>query len=281
MKFDRKFKLLIELPDEEMIEISNPFTLELSIARDNKPSANKGTFSIYNLGEINRRKIFQDRYDKTYRRIQVEAGYGDDLGIIFAGNLREAYSFRRRNNYITYMDCMDGGFDYRESFSSFNVKKDEPQDSVTNNLLNDLTKTKRGVISSSDKTSSRGKVVVGNTAQQLTKESDGDFYIDNELAYILGTNEVVEGAVIIINAQTGLLSTPRRADKIITIETLFEPRAFIGQIVQLESIAEPNLDAQYKVVSVKHSGVISDSVSGQLKTTLSLWIGEQELIGVS
>jgi len=281
VKFNRQYSLLIELPDEEQIEIKPPFTLQLSIARDNKPSSNKGTFSVYNLGELNRRKIFQDRYDKTYRRIQLKAGYGDDIGIVFSGNLREAYSFRRKNDYITYMDCMDGGIDYRESFSAFNVKKEEPKNNIVDRLLNDLTHTKRGVVSKSDDSSARGKVVIGNTAQQLSKETDGDFYIDNELAYVLGTNEFVEGEVIVINAANGLLSTPKRADKVITVEMLFDPRVFVGQIVELESIAEPNLNAQYKVVSIKHSGIISDAVSGQLKTVLDLWIGEQKLIGVT
>lgn len=280
MKFNRQYKLLIELPDEEMIEIKPPFTLNLAISRDNKPSANKATLSIYNLGEETRRKIFQDRYDKTYRRVQLEAGYGEDIGIVFAGNMREAYSFRTGNDYITYIDCLDGGVDYRENFSAFNVNKGEPKSGTVDRLIQNLEHTEKATVSQDPQTSTRGKVVVGNTVQKLNEETDGKFYIDNELAYVLGTNEVVEGEVIVIKAETGLLETPRRADKIVRVETLFEPRAFVGQIVDLQSLAEPGLNAQYKVVSIKHAGIISDAVAGTLKTTLDLFVGEQKLIGV-
>jgi hypothetical protein len=54
---------------------------------------------------------------------------------------------------------------------------------------------------------------------------------------------------------------------------IFEPRFLIGQALALESFTEKNFNGVYKVIGVKHKGVISDSVCGNAITSVTLWHG--------
>jgi len=55
---------------------------------------------------------------------------------------------------------------------------------------------------------------------------------------------------------------------------IFEPRLIVGQLVSIESVTAPQYNKRYKVVSLRHQGMISDSVSGQAVTTVGCFTGE-------
>jgi hypothetical protein len=116
----------------------------------------------------------------------------------------------------------------------------------------------------------RPVVLEGNTYDLLKKYSNGQVYIDLEKVYVLQDNEVLAGAIPLINADTGLLSSPRRDDAAITVTTLFEPRIIIGQWLDLISTVNPQYNARYKVAGVQHQGIISEAVNGDCRTTISL-----------
>lgn len=279
-KFGRKFVLKIETSNGGNVEIASPFTLEFSVTRHNLASANNASFVIYNLNEDTRNKIFKDQYDiSTYRAVQLFAGYTSDtdssLPQVFNGNVRSAYSYRYGSNFKTEIECYDGGFSMANGFVAKSMPAGTPQVGIIKVLMDSLPQVGEKVIGNSyiDQVK-RGIVLFGNPADLLKQYTNGGFYMDSQNAYALDKNEVIPGTYNIIDASTGLLETPRRAEATLELSTIFEPRLKISQMVQLNSDTAKNFNGNYKVVGISHRGVISDAVGGECRTSLTLWAGD-------
>jgi len=278
-KFNRKFILKVETVAGDHIEIASPLTLEFSVVRHNLSSANMGSFTVYNLNEKTRNKIFKDQYDvSTFRAIQLFAGYSaedtNSLPMVFNGNIRSAYSYRTGSNFRTDFECYDGGHSLVNGFVSKSLPAGTPQVGIIQILMDSLSNINEKVIGSTytDQTK-RGIVLFGNPAELLKQYTNGGFYIDSRNAYALDKSEVIAGDVLLINSNSGLLETPKRAEATLEVSTLFEPKLKISQLLKLESSTTKFFSGTYKVVGVSHRGVISDSIGGECRTTITLWAG--------
>ena len=122
--------------------------------------------------------------------------------------------------------------------------------------------------------SPRGISTNGSTINVLKEIAGGPgtsgFFIDNMTAHCLGENECLIGQIQVIDASVGLLNTPVIEQSIITFDMMFEPRLVCGQFIALSSITEPVLSGAYKVISIKHRGMISPTVCGDAVTTVGL-----------
>ena len=119
MKFNKRYRLTVQVDDAgNSVEIDYPLTCEFNIIRTIFSGANTGKFTIYNLGEDTRNKIFHDLYDpKTIRKITFQAGYADQnpLPIAFQGRVQVAYSTRKGVNWVTEIKAFDADFDSQSS----------------------------------------------------------------------------------------------------------------------------------------------------------------------
>lgn len=302
-KFGRNYLLGVALEDGSTLTIEPPFTIEFDITRNVLTSANVCQIRIYNLSRKNRDLI---RFDfsnyGTLRQVALRAGYGDNLPLIFAGNISQAWSVREGSNFITTIECFDGGFAFVNGVTppTTTFPAGVEMRSVYTSLMGNLPGVAFGAIGPQFVRGEDGSPIVttrassysGNTADILSQLSGGAFFIDNEKSYILGNSECLNGQVALVNSQSGLLGTPLREDNIVTFDMLFEPGVVMGQLIQLQTLTNPafnsfnentgeNVNGFYKVVSIKHRGMISESVCGDAVTTLQLFFGPQALQTVS
>ena len=274
VKFSRKYTLLIETFDNQIIEVKLPFTLEFNCQRHNLASVNKANLKIYNLNKINRNLIYKDKYTTLiYRRVELKAGYDIDSPVIFRGNILQAFSYKQGVNIITEIDAFDGGYAIRNSVSSLTINKGEIKRDTLSRLTKDLKNINGSIIGNFPSISKRGKVLFGNTFQFLRSESNNNVFIDNEKVNILTRNEVIEGDISIIDSDFGLLESPIRSETELSFKILFEPRLKVGQGIELKSIVNSFFNGKYKVIGFQHVGVISDAVGGQCHTIVNLWLG--------
>ena len=114
IKFNRNYRLSIDLNDgQDEIVIQPPMTIEFNISRAANAQINLMNLSIYNLKDSTRQRIFQDRYRiKDYKRVTLEAGYGDELNVIYQGSIYQARSVLSGSEVRTDIISRDGGFDY-------------------------------------------------------------------------------------------------------------------------------------------------------------------------
>ncbi len=296
-KFGRHFRLRLETNDKKttgvnsdgslniesqgnIIEINDPLTLEFHVKRAILSSASTGSFRVYNLGAITRRRVYKDPFNTTqYRSVELLAGYDKNPPLIFKGNIKEAKSYRQEGatEMILEVDAFDGGFATSYAFSSLTVKPTMTLQDVLNNLKRDMTgyHVTDGITSDySNVTYPRGKALIDRTASLIQGETNGAMFIDLERIFILKPNDCLAATIPIISSETGLLGSPKRRDQFIECEILFEPRLILGQIVQLISIDKSNMNGFYKVYGVEHFGTISGAVGGPCKTIVSLWLGD-------
>lgn len=282
MKFDRDYRLTIEMNDGSgAIVIQPPFTIQFTINRNVAASINTMDLAIYNLGEITRNRIFQDRYNTDLNhKVILEAGYGGDLSTIFVGTIFEANSCREGVDVVTRINSRDGGYDVTSVKTFTTLKGGSTIKEVVQSLVGDFTKDPAGRVTLGSigdfgDTLQRPVVLEGNTYNLIQKYTDNACYIDLEKAHILKDNEAIIGSVPLISSETGMLTTPRRDDSFLVVTTLFEPRILMGQVVQLDSKTLKEYNGQYKVYGVQHQGIISGAVGGRCISIFSLRTGNR------
>jgi hypothetical protein len=270
-KFGRTYELQVGTADGQLLTVRLPFTIEFDVTRNTLTSANVCQIRIYNLSKLNRNRL---RFNITnfggpYRPLRLRAGYGDNLAEIFSGNVSQAWSVREGTNYVTQIECYDGGFAFVNGVTDRQFAAGTPQALVIRQIMSDLPETKVGAVGAYPGVLTRGNAYSGNTAQILTQLTGGGFFIDNGSAHALQTNEyvVAPGGVVTINAKTGILNTPILEQSIVRFDMLFEPSLNVGSAAFLESITEDNFTGLYKITGVKHRGVISAAVAGRCITS--------------
>lgn len=281
LKFGRNYLLSVENIEGDTLFVEPPFTLEFDITRNLLSSANVASIRIFNLSAKNRNLLRKDVSDYgRLRAIELRAGYGTNLPVIFSGNVTQAWSVREGVNFITQIESFDGGFAFANGVTNEQFSTGTPVSSVIATLLNNLPGVTAGVIGSYPGTLSRGNSYNGSTTDLLATLTGGGFFIDNGKAHCLGDSECLEAEIAIINSASGLLGTPVREQTILHFPIIFEPRLAVGQIVELDSITDTNFNGFWKVISVKHRGMISESVCGDAVTDVGLFYGTKALTTV-
>lgn len=270
-KWNRNYELTVETEDGGTLQVGLPFTLELDITRNTLTSANVCQVRLYNLAPLDRNQL---RYNVSnygqFRRIELKAGYGDNLPVIFTGNISAAWSVREGVNFISQIECYDGGFAFNTGRVSTSFPKGTTQNTVIRGLASQgLPKVAVGAVGSSySGVLTRGNSFTGPTMSVLGEYTGGGAFIDNGTFHALGTDEYLPtpAGTLIVNASSGLLGTPILEQTIVRFRMLFEPQLLVGAQVLLQSDTGASFNGLYKVTAVKHRGVISSAVSGTVET---------------
>lgn len=288
-KFNRRFKLTYQINDEEALIVRSPLTIEFDIQRNTASSLNSAVIKIYNLSLKNRNLLFKSRTslnDLTDRKyVILQAGYetalnkDSEMSVIFQGYILEADSYREGTNIITYISAQDGGIGVYNStisktfaggLSLVNLFKQVASE------IQDVTIGKVGNIEGNIKTSA---TLNGNAFYLLTNRYFSEkVFIDLGKINLMNLDEYIKTPFVpLITTKSGLVGTPRRQGNIVDISLMFEPRIQIQQLIEIKSSVNPIWDGQYKVIGLKHQGIISGAVGGDLITNLQLFIGDKLL----
>ena len=261
------------------IIIKPPFTIEFNVMRNRYSSAALSEIRIYNLSENNRAQLRKNQVGAdvgVQKKIVFKAGYGTDLATILIGNVQWGYSIRTGTEYITTLQAFDGGFAY----TSAEVEKEYKEGTPYRNIIADLLKTLKpygiavGSIGVDKRIASRGLSVSGPTIRNLKELTNNLFFIDNSTAHVLKPTECVPAPLRVLSSASGLLGTPFKEREYVDIELLFEPKLRCAQILELDSSTGKNFNGIYTIISMGHSGIISEAVPSKVTTKLSLAFGQ-------
>lgn len=286
VKFGRNYSLSVQTQNGETLTVAPPFTIEFDITRNTLTSANVASIRVYNLSQNNRNQIRKDVTNYgDLRLVELRAGYGTNLPVVFSGTITQAWSVREGTNFVTQIESFDGGFAFANGQTNTTFQAGTTQQTVIETLAGSLPAVSLGAIGQFPGALARGNTYSGNTTQILHDLTGGAFFIDIGKANALGDSECLDGEIQIINANSGLLGTPVREQTILTFDILFEPRVQVGQKILLDSlegsVRGANFNGFYKVISVKHRGMISESVCGDAVTSLGMYYGTEALLVVT
>ncbi len=179
---------------------------------------------------------------------------------------------------VLEITAFDGGFTMTNGFVSQTIASGTSVQQLLTNVAGQLPGTSGSpIIGSFPGLLNRGAVLFGNAWKVLLEYSNGLATIDNGQVKILNPNEVIDAAIPVINADTGLLGSPRRSPTGLDFELMFEPRLTVGQILQVESSINSKYNGPYKVMGFSHRGTISPAVDRERRTSVSLFFGSAEL----
>lgn len=291
MKFGLTYRVTIQVtpqagptqpnsPFGNAIVIEPPLTINFNIHRSVMSALNVMTLQIYNLSIGTRNSIFQDRFDINRYKIVVEMGYvPDGMAVVFIGDIFEANSTREGANVITTIQARDGGFDTNQSTVSTTLKAGQTLNSTCHFLAAQFPNLRVGKIT--DETPgmkadyARPIILEGATfnllKQYVLPSGLNQIWIDLEIVNITGIQEVIfNNNLLEIDASTGLINTPQRDNSFLTVTTLLEPRAIMGQSVAVKSSVLPQYNGVYKIVGVTHKGIISAAVESRCQSEFNM-----------
>lgn len=250
-RFIRDYELTIGIGSQAVI-IRPPFRIVFSATKSDDATLNKMTLKIDGLNETKRRLLIRDSDEGDYFPIDLKIGYQGKIETIFRGSIDKAGSTREGAQFVTTIECLDGGNDFLKGFVSTTVTS---KGAVIDAVLGSMPNTQRGKVGVLDEII-RPKVLVGNSiavVQEMLRP-DQRWFIDDERLNILGGNELVSSFAPLISAETGLLNTPEADKKNITVSTWLNPSVKVGGLFKLQSKTAPHLDGVYKVNTIVYSG---------------------------
>lgn len=278
-------KGLLEYVPQQTIKVQYPFTLKFDINRGVWSDANTGNFRIYNLGYDVQALLWKDRADQTkYVTMWVYAGYTwrdkdgkikDVQPLIFFGDVQECTSYRNGVDFITDIQATDGGYLFQYGFVNKTFSKDTDFKFLIQELLAGVPTCKVGYITSNVKQMrKRGRTFIGQTMKLLEAYDFDKVFVDNGELHILGENDVIPGQLMVLNADSGMIGTPRRSETTLNVDTIFEPQLVVAQAINLQSKIYPFLNQNYQIIGLRHYGTISPVECGNLYTSVSLSLGK-------
>lgn len=276
-KFKRQFLMYVEKTwkADEYIEIATPMTVEFSIQRNTLASENTATFTIYNLSENNRDDIHKVSYEDVRPKISFFAGYeemdGGALPRCFKGVVRKCFSQRNGSNWITVIEAYDGTWITSQYQVKMSLAAGTPLKAAIMKVGKELGGIENVIIGKAfSEAQKRPLALMGNPHDILMELTRDSFYIDSSNLYVLDEGEYLQGDLTIINSDNGLINTPIYEDMRVEVDMIFEPRIIPSQLITLEADMQDDFNGDYKVVGFHHRGIISDSMSGDCITTITM-----------
>lgn len=279
LKFNRNYSLTIEPFNGDAITVVPPISLQLDVHRSQLGASNYCQARLYNLSKKRRESIYFNFFDSIgfYKKFTLSAGYGDNVPIIYIGNINQAWSVREGVNYITQIETQDGSYAYSHArYSGPQFKKGTKNTVVIATLMQTL-KSVHIDFGGIDEDYYTGTIPMdtsynGNTIKIIQELTNFTFFIDQGKCYAMNPNSYIASQTntaipsIVISPETGLLNTPYLERSLLKLEMIFEPTLEPGRQVYIDSKTFPQTKGIWITKDVHHRGIISPSVGGNLIT---------------
>jgi hypothetical protein len=250
-QFNRDYLLVLTV-DNTTIEIRPPLRISFDGHKSDTGGLNKLTVDVFNLKESTRLKLIKDPEQSKRIGISLQVGYKGQLREVYKGSVHRGQVSRNGTDYISKLECLDGG---DALFNSKIAKTVKGKEDAINQLVQDAG-IERGAISLPSQLT-RPKVMIGNTIKSLDSflEDGYSWFIDDgKLNIINREKEVLSGFVPVVSAETGLITTPQREQSIISFDTIMNPSIRLGGLVEVFSTVAPHLNGKHKVFEINFKG---------------------------
>lgn len=208
--------------------------VQFEVEKTVESAPNEAKIRIFNLTPENEEKI-KEEFDEVI----LNAGYKDNIGMIFRGNIQHVYRYREKTDTITEIVASDGDKDYRlatinTTFAAGSTNLDIIDAAIDS--FQGVGDTNRGTIAVPAKVYLRGKVVTSNSRAALdnvSKECGINWSIQNGELDMISVDDFLPD-VVVINKNTGMLGSPTVTDKGIEVRCLLNNLLKVNARVELD-----------------------------------------------
>ena len=227
------------------------YWIDFEIPFSEKSEPQLAKIEIFNLAR-DTRNIFQEG-----EIIIVNAGYGDDIGTIFAGTIENVVNRVDGVDIVTHIEAGDGASEWNNAYISLSFSPGSDAKTVISGLLSSFGLSVGKLDLTVNKVYANGKSVQGALLPELKKivsDCESKIYTSGGLIYILPLSAGME-EVTVLNKDTGLVESPiEHTDEEYDgymINMLLNNKVNVGSKVRIESKFASGL---YRVVKGRHSG---------------------------
>lgn len=248
--FNRGFKVQIGTVLLSSENPLRPLRVVFEVQRSLSSEANKCTAQIFNLNADNRKRLETEVGEKR-SQIDIEAGYGDQLRLLFRGSVTQITTTRTRTEWVSSIQAGDGIV--QKSAPRFSGSKDStfgPEASSYKDLLPKLAKRMGVGLGNLDaqlakkafrgglEGFAKGVAFTGKASDALDRvmaAAGFEWSIqDGELRVLRPGEGVRFPTTPIIAAATGMIGSPEGGEKgVVTARSLLRGDLLPGDIIEL------------------------------------------------
>ncbi len=190
--------------------------------------------------------------------VQLEAGYGDDYGVIFEGGIFRAAPSVDTPDMSVKLQCT-AGFQNDNSGPFQYAGKDVLFADVASALAANL-KVPLKMKSEAAQTNRVASVSLDCTGLQAMRALREYFpgvinvYMSGGALYVTDGRVAEAGSIIKLSGESGLIGTPEPTIPGMNCKSLLRPSLEAGGFVMVESVKLPDITGVYRIVNLTHSG---------------------------
>lgn len=252
--FGRKIELLIADQTGHALDLSG-FRVVFAVEKSAAEQPNKAHIEITNLSETTASYLLNG----DMKRIVLQAGYEDNFGVIFDGNIISATRTIDGTESTTVIDAGDGDNAYSYSIVNQTISSGYSSKDIANTVGNAMSERgTRGIDASGVEETikyPRGRTMFGASrdyARLVAKSSQCQWSIQDGQVVFCKQMAAREGVIaFVLTPESGLIGSPVSDKDGITALACLNPQLKIYDPLQIESRF---VNGTYKILSVKHSG---------------------------
>jgi len=235
LQFGRKYKIQVDTIVFDNLDV------EFHILKSLKKDPNTLDLTIYNLNKDHRRQL--ESVENPI--VQIEAGYEDNMGVIYLGLLREVSSVLKQPDWVTTLTSGDGEKKKRNG----RVNKSFAAGTKWKRVLKEVAKTLEIETGNLDEVIGSGKLIEATdefshgvvVSGQASKEMDRlirsaglEWSIQDGAFQILEAGKALAKEAIVLTPNTGLIGSPTvSSDGILTFTALLNPNILPGKQIHV------------------------------------------------
>lgn len=201
------------------------------------PEPNKGEIHIYNLSRSTRSKI-----ENEFTKVLVNAGYKDQVGQVFLGDIRNVFHQIEDENVITKIFVEDGGNGWQNGIVNQTVGSGVSLKDTVTRLAQTFTNVTIGTLNGVD----QGKVNDDDVAfsgatkdvlNHLASTYNFNWSIQDGVFETVANNSntTSQNEAFVISSTTGMIGSPSLTEVGVNVKTLFNNRLLPNRFVEIKA----------------------------------------------
>jgi hypothetical protein len=292
--YGRYWKLTLD-----KVVIDNTLDIDFKIEKTDKKEPNKAKITVYNLNPDHRGELLRmsgTQLDKSKRKpiyVELDAGYENEHGVIFSGDLRNIETRIEKTDVLTVVFGHDGGHKFKTTTIEKSFAKGSPLATAIKACaeamgvglgnVNEVSAT--ASIPGLGKTLPHGIVLHGPAHAQLDrllKSSGLDWSIQDNNLVVTERGKPLNRSAIRLSPETGLVGSPETQVETDVVPGKSAPPASKHGI-KCKALIHPGFYPKRKVVldteNFKNAGYMISSVDFSGQSGGNDWYAEMILIG--
>jgi hypothetical protein len=221
--------------------------IKFKVKRSDTQTPNMAEITVYNLEDQTAQRI-----QKEFSKVILQAGYEQNFGVIFQGNIKQVIR-GRENSTDTFLQIIAGDGDLSYNFAIVNttIASGAGQAAQINAAVSAMTKTGETTAGNIGELPPsqlpRGKVMYGmarDYLKQSAESSDKTWSIQDGKVQMVPLSSYLPGEAVQLTSKTGMVGTPQQTNEGINVKCLLNPKIKVGGRIQLnnEDVARLKID---------------------------------------